>query len=233
MRIQVIGTLLALVVLAVASCSRAESPAAANLPAEQTPTAQSTAPEPAEEARPTAAAEETEQDTQTDTASNSETAAEENAQDGDAETLDRPAWQQLPLVNAQTGESFTLADFAGKTVYVEPFATWCSNCRRQMGNVNEARAAFGDDVVFVALSVEPNISNEALASYAEQQGFNFIFAAMSPEMLRETVAIFGQTLSNPPATPHFIIRADGSTTDLFTGISDTESVAELIRAEQS
>lgn len=237
MRIQVIGTLLALAVLAVASCSRAESPAASNLPTEQTPTAQAVATMPAE--TPTLAAqEESEQDSETNTEATAteQEGEEEGEQEGEedvaSQAAERPAWQQLPLVNAQTGESFTLADFAGKTVYVEPFATWCSNCRRQMGYVNEARAAFGDDVVFVALSVEPNISNEALASYAEQQGFNFIFAAMSPEMLRETVAIFGQTISNPPATPHFIIRADGSTTDLFTGISDIESVTELIRAEQ-
>ena len=39
-----------------------------------------------------------------------------------------------------TDQTFTLADFAGKTVYVEPMATWCTNCRQQLGNVTEAKA---------------------------------------------------------------------------------------------
>ncbi len=35
-----------------------------------------------------------------------------------------PEWTRLPLVNARTGASFTLADFAGKTVYVHAMADW-------------------------------------------------------------------------------------------------------------
>lgn len=144
--------------------------------------------------------------------------------------VERPAWQLLPLINAQTGESFTLADFAGKTVYVEPFATWCSNCRQQMGNATAARANFGDDVVFIALSVETNIGNEVLVEYASRYGFDFIYAVMSPDLLRELVALHGQTITNPPATPHFIIRVDGSTTDLATGIEDVEGITTYIHA---
>lgn len=33
---------------------------------------------------------------------------------------DRPAWQQLALTDARSGQPFTLADFAGRTVFVEP-----------------------------------------------------------------------------------------------------------------
>ena len=37
-----------------------------------------------------------------------------------------PAWQTSILSDARTGQSFTLADFTGKTVFVDPMATWCS-----------------------------------------------------------------------------------------------------------
>ena len=30
----------------------------------------------------------------------------------------------LPLVDARSGATFTLAEYAGKTVFVEPMATW-------------------------------------------------------------------------------------------------------------
>ena len=83
---------------------------------------------------------------------------------GAALLADRPVWHDLPLTNARTGETFRLSDFTGKTVYVEPMATWCINCRMQPGMVREARARVAPDrFVFVALSVETSLSNAQLA----------------------------------------------------------------------
>lgn len=222
----------ALMVLLLAACSRPEAaaPVASATVAAPTPAptaVQATEPEAAEE---TASEEASNDESASDAVSAEDEAMAET--DATSQEVARPAWQQLPLTNARTGESFTLADFAGKTVYVEPFATWCTNCRRQIEFVNEVRANFGDDVVFIALSVEPNIGDAALVQYANDQGFDLIFAAMSPELLRETVAIFGQTITNPPATPHFVIRADGSTTDLFTGIESPDEIIHLIQSSQ-
>ncbi|MGB3716407.1 MAG: redoxin family protein [Candidatus Promineifilaceae bacterium] len=145
----------------------------------------------------------------------------------------RPAWQQLALTNARTGESFTLADFEGKTVFVEPMATWCSNCRRQLNNVREASYQLaGDDVVLVALSVETNIDDATLADYANSQGFDWLFAVITPELLGELADEFGRAIANPPATPHFIIRADGTSTDLVTGIEPAAQILSQIAAAQ-
>ncbi|MEZ4581606.1 MAG: hypothetical protein R3A10_08205 [Caldilineaceae bacterium] len=105
------------------------------------------------------------------------------------------------MTDAVTGDEFIVADFAGKTIFVEPFATWCSNCRRQLGTVDGLRAQSGDDVVFLALSVETNVGNEALANYAAQTGYGLTFAAMPPEMLQLLVDAYGQSITNPPATP--------------------------------
>jgi thiol-disulfide isomerase/thioredoxin len=157
-------------------------------------------------------------------------AAEEVATDEEMAAVDLPAWQKLALTDARSGESFTFADFNGKTVFVEPMATWCSNCRRQLTNVQEASAQLGDDVVFVALSVETNIGGDTLAAYANDAGFDYTFAVMTPEMLGELAGAFGQTISNPPATPHFIILPDGSTTDLVTGIEPAADIVAQIEA---
>lgn len=143
---------------------------------------------------------------------------------------DVPAWQTIALTNAVTGEQFTVADFAGKTIFVEPFATWCSNCRRQLGTVDSLRGESGDDTVFLALSVESNIGNEALASYASQTGYGLIFAAMPPEMLQLLVAEYGQTITNPPATPHFVVGPDGTSSELFTGFRSSAEIQELFAA---
>lgn len=143
---------------------------------------------------------------------------------------DKPAWQTIELTNAATLETFTFADFEGKTVFVEPMATWCSNCRTQLKNVQEASLQTDDSVVYIALSVEGNLANEKLAEYAEREGFPFIFAVASTELLQALVEDFGRTVTNPPATPHFIINADGSFGELVTGRESAEQLLEQIMA---
>jgi cytochrome oxidase Cu insertion factor (SCO1/SenC/PrrC family) len=163
--------------------------------------------------------------TSTQAPETSETTIEQPVQ-----TVARPVWQTLPLTNARTGETFTFADFAGQTVFVEPMATWCTNCRQQLGNVRSAREQLSDDIVFVALSVETNITAADLASYADDHGFDWHFAVLTPELLGELVNAFGRTISNPPSTPHFIIRPDGSVTALSTGIEAASEIVAQIQA---
>lgn len=153
--------------------------------------------------------------------------------DEDMSMTDAPAWKTIALTDVRTGETFTLADFAGKTVFVEPMATWCSNCRRQLGNVSQAKAQLGDteDVVFVSLSVETNIGDSDLANYTDETGFHWTFAVATPEMLVSLADSFGQSITNPPSTPHFIIRPDGSTTELTTGFESPEGILQNIDAE--
>lgn len=156
---------------------------------------------------------------------------ETSAMDDAMAMVERPAWQSLPLVDARTGATFTLADFAGKTVFVEPMATWCTNCRQQLNNIKSLRTNLQDDtIVFVALSVETNLDPAALAQYADDAGFDWTFAVISPELLQELVTIFGRTITNPPSTPHFIIRPDGSTGDLVTGIESSEQLISQLQS---
>jgi cytochrome oxidase Cu insertion factor (SCO1/SenC/PrrC family) len=146
---------------------------------------------------------------------------------------DRPAWQQIALTNARTGETFTLADFEGQTVFVEPMATWCPNCRQQLTNVKAAKQQLaGDNVVFVTLSVETNIDDATLASYADGGGFDWLFAVVTPEMLELLVGEFGRAIATPPATPHFVIRPDGTFTELVTGIDPAGQIISQVTAAQ-
>ncbi|MBW7886178.1 MAG: hypothetical protein H3C34_26835, partial [Caldilineaceae bacterium] len=113
----------------------------------------------------------------------------------------------------------------GNTVFVEPMATWCHNCRQQLNNLKTAMTQLDrTDVVFVALSVETNIDSATLAAYADQNGFDWIFAVATPDMLQALAAEFGQTIANPPATPHFTISADGTVSNLITGIESPETI---------
>lgn len=158
-------------------------------------------------------------------------AGEVNSQPEAVENID-PVWQTLPLVNARTGETFTLADFAGKTVFVETMATWCGNCRLQLTNVRDARTQLGEEnYVFIGLSVETSLSGGDLAAYADDAGFEWVFAVLTPEALAALSETFGRTITNPPTTPHFIIYPDGSASELHAGtISSTEQLVEQLTA---
>jgi thiol-disulfide isomerase/thioredoxin len=141
-----------------------------------------------------------------------------------------PAWQSLPLTDVRDGASFTLADFAGKTVYVEPMATWCTNCRMQLFNVQQARTSLSEaDFVFVGLSVETNLDQASLAQYAQGFGFDWAFAVASPELLQSLVDEFGRAIINPPSTPHFIIRPDGTFGELVTGIDTADQLVSRLQ----
>ncbi|MEM7734189.1 MAG: redoxin family protein [Deinococcota bacterium] len=141
-------------------------------------------------------------------------------------------WQTEQLTDVRTGEMFSLADFEGKTVFVETMATWCVNCRRQLSNVAEAKAQVdaqgNEDIVFVAISVETNLAQESLQAYSETNGFDWHFAVATPELLRSLVDDFGRTITVPPSTPHVIIYPDGTVSDVITGIEPAGALLEQL-----
>jgi len=146
--------------------------------------------------------------------------------------VERPDWHNTTLVDARTGESFTLADFAGQTVFVEPMATWCTNCRSQLGRVAQARFDLDPEQhVFIALSLEPGLSNDTLANYADGLGFDWTFAVIPPDLLSALSDEFGRAIRSAPNTPHFVIRPDGSFTSLSTGSKSVDQIVEEMRRE--
>ena len=148
-----------------------------------------------------------------------------------------PAWLTADLTDACSGESFALADFAGKTVYVEAMATWCPPCRDQLSRVKEAAAQIPEEereeIVLVALSSEVDLPREDLAAYAVDNDFPFIFAVMPAKMLQAMAEDLGQEIAVPPATPHLIVAPDGTIGELRTGSSSPEEILALFAEAQN
>lgn len=139
-----------------------------------------------------------------------------------------PAWQTLALTDV-AGATFTLDDFQGKPVFVETFATWCPNCRKQLADTDAAAGQLGDRAVFVALSVETDLSPDEVAAYAEDNGFdNIRFAVMTPEMLAAVAEGLGRTSINPPSTPKVVIDAMGHAGEVQTGSESAEEIVAKI-----
>jgi hypothetical protein len=152
-------------------------------------------------------------------------------------TGEAPRWLTTELTDACSGEAFTLADFAGKTLYVESMATWCGECYGQLTRVQEAFAqipeAEQEDIVLVALSSEIDLPREDLARYADKTGFPLIFAVMPEEMLIVMAQDVGREWAIPPAMPHLIVAPDGTIGELHTGGSSAEELLALLAEVQA
>ena len=137
------------------------------------------------------------------------------------------AWQKFDITDVD-GTTFRLTDLAGKPVFVEFFATWCSNCKAQLVDTQAAAAAAGDAATVVAISVETDIDAADVAEYAADNGFtNIRFAVATAEHLAAVTDDLGNSAINPPATPKVSIDAEGRATEVKTG---PESVEEITSA---
>ncbi len=141
-----------------------------------------------------------------------------------------PDWQSYALTDVQTGETFTLGEFQGKTVFVEGMATWCGYCLHQLQSIALIKDQFDPEThVFIALSVDTNASPEELQSYRQKNDFDWRFAIVPTGLLKELARVFGQKFTRPLS--HFIIRSDGSFTELGIGLKSTEELNALILKE--
>ncbi len=146
------------------------------------------------------------------------------------ETAVLASWQTIEITDV-SGDTFTLADYVGTPMLVETFATWCSKCRAQLIDTQQAASTLADEGAVVALSVETDLSPDDVAEYAASNGFSDIrFAVMSPELLAAFADAFGTTVANPPSTPKIIVDATGQPGELSTGPASVDDIVADVRA---
>lgn len=123
----------------------------------------------------------------------------------------------LGLTDVRTGESFTLGELAAESgpVLLEPMAVWCTSCRAQQHEVVRAHAS--GDFSSVSLDVDLSESPEQLASFADQEGFDWHFAMADADLYRLLQERFGVAATNPPSTPLIVVEEDGTVRPLEFG----------------
>ena len=141
-----------------------------------------------------------------------------------------PDWFEMELIDVQTGEIFTMNDYAGKVVLVETMAIWCPNCIVQGNEVRNLHQALGnpDDLISVSLDVDINEDNDSLKEYAYGYGFDWHFAVAPLEVARALGNLYTAQYLNPPLSPMLIIDRDGNVHHLEYGIKDAESLQEIV-----
>jgi thiol-disulfide isomerase/thioredoxin len=115
--------------------------------------------------------------------------------------------------------SFRLADFAGRVIVVNVWATWCGPCRREAPDYEKVRKEFaGRAVEFIGLTTEdPRTSTERVQKFARDLNFHFRLGWADPQTAR--VLMNGRNVI--PQT--LVIAPDGRLISHWRGYSATQS----------
>ena len=148
---------------------------------------------------------------------------------GDA-MMETPAWFTAELLNVSNGETYTIHDLKGKVVLVETLAIWCSNCKKQQGQVKLLHEMLGmnEDLVSIGLDIDPNENGEDLKSYIDQNGFDWVYSVASAEVANEIGKLYGDQFLNPPSTPILVIDRKGQVHPMPFGIKSAEELKEFL-----
>jgi thiol-disulfide isomerase/thioredoxin len=131
-----------------------------------------------------------------------------------AETLDpkpAPAWTLKDL----NGKDVSSADFKGKVLVVDFWATWCGPCRHEIPGYVELQKKYGPDgLVIVGIAVSDTA--ERVKKFATEQGLNYVILLDDGTGVPEK---FGNIEAIPTT---FIIDRDGNLRDRKVGAEDTD-----------
>lgn len=118
------------------------------------------------------------------------------------------------------GEPVALSDFAGQTVVVDFWATWCVPCRHQIPVLNQfQRNAAGRNVVVLGVAVDVG-GLDAVAPFAEEHGIEY------------PVLLGSESLARDYGVPGFpalvVVDASGRLDSMHLGVIDPEELEAAV-----
>ena len=125
---------------------------------------------------------------------------------------------QRPLRSLDKG-SFRLADFDGKVIVVNLWASWCGPCRSEVPEYEKVRKEYaGRNVEFIGLTTEdPSTSSDRVNQFVRSLNFGFRLGWAD----RETALTLMNGRSTIPQT--LVIAPDGHIVNQWRGYSRRQS----------
>lgn len=108
------------------------------------------------------------------------------------------------------GEVISLAEFRGKPVLLNFWATWCGPCRAEMPEFQEAATDNANDLVVIGVNNTANDTPELVGDFVDELGVTFIILLDEDGKTSETYRVLGL-----PTT--IFIDRNGVVNEVFTG----------------
>ena len=120
----------------------------------------------------------------------------------------------------QYGNTHTLSDYKGKVVFLNFWATWCSNCVKEMPAIEKLYEEYGDQIVIVGVNVGED--EDTIDTFIEAKNYSFPVACDTESNISNLYPSAGI-----PYT--VIIGKDGLVTETFLGAKDADSQYTKLR----
>jgi thiol-disulfide isomerase/thioredoxin len=128
-----------------------------------------------------------------------------------------PTWSLTTL----DGKPISPADFKGKVLVVDFWATWCPPCVHEIpGYIEFQKKHRGEKVVVIGLSLD-EISAADVKKFADAKGINYPVAIAPQELLTQFASVEGI-----PAT--FVVDRDGKLRFMKVGSAPIEDLEKVV-----
>lgn len=163
----------------------------------------------------------------------SSTETQEEATEAESEEEEEAAEEvkTIPAIDFtlkdQYGNTHTLSDYKGKTVFLNFWATWCSPCRAEMPDIQKLYEEFQqeeEDIVILGVAA-PSLgrekSEEGIKGFLEENGYTYPVV-----MDTEAEAFQAYGINSFPTT--FMIDKDGNVFGYIPGQLSEETMRDII-----
>jgi thiol-disulfide isomerase/thioredoxin len=117
------------------------------------------------------------------------------------------------LVNDLDGDIISTAEWHGKVVLVNFWATWCPPCREEIPALIRLQNDYKDRLQIIGVSMDDDDDSKAVAEFAKQAGINYPIVMASREMIEEYGGV--------PALPtSFVINTNGGVVQKHVGLHE-------------
>ncbi len=142
----------------------------------------------------------------------------------------KPDWFNIKMTDVRTGQTFSINDFSGKVVLVEPMAQWCMNCIFQQLNVRKMSEQLGNpqDLILISLDIDLNEDGASLKKYTADLGFEWRFAIATLDVERALGNLYSAEYLNPPLEPILLIDRQGNAHQLQFELKQADELQKIV-----